>query len=48
MKEQGKISEDRYKIETNLYQTGALFNIKKAAMEFCEADDIFMVVDGDD
>lgn len=27
---------------------GALYNIKKAAIELCEADDIFMVVDGDD
>jgi len=35
MKEQGKINEDQYKLETNLYHMGALFNIKKAAVEFC-------------
>jgi len=45
---QNKVPSNRYQIITNTEQKMAMYNLRRAAMEFCQPQEIFMIVDGDD
>jgi len=48
MKDQTIVPPERYQIVINEEQRLSMFNQRRAANEFCQPEEIMMVVDGDD
>lgn len=48
MNTQTKVPKEKYMLITNSVQKKAMPNLRRAAMEFCRPEEIFLIVDGDD
>jgi len=48
MKQQTKLKENQWIVIRNTKQLHALPNLIMAASNYCQAEDIFLIVDGDD
>jgi len=48
MNTQSKLPKEKYMLVTNAEQQKAMPNLRRAAMEFCKPEEIFLIVDGDD
>lgn len=48
MLNQQKLDPTKYLLIKNIEQKHAMFNLRMAANSYCEPQDIFIIVDGDD
>ncbi len=48
LRNQMTVSQNRYLLIKNTQRKRAMYNLRRAAMEFCRPQQIFMIVDGDD